>query len=65
MEDVIRYRAALKPAQLPIELGIGKLSLEVKRLGREADHSPLSRVEFKKAWRYTSNPLSLFMAWCI
>jgi hypothetical protein len=32
----------------PIEWVIGALSLWVKRLGREADHSPPSRAEVKE-----------------
>jgi hypothetical protein len=31
-------------------------SLQVKRPGREADHSPPSSAEVKNAWSYTSNP---------
>jgi hypothetical protein len=31
-------------------------SLEVKRTGREADHSPPSSAEVKNAWSYTSTP---------
>jgi len=43
-------RKALGPAQP------GVLSLEVKRLGREADHSPPSSAEGKNAWSYTTDP---------
>jgi len=31
-------------------------SLEVKRPGREADHSPPSSAKVKDAWSYTSIP---------
>jgi hypothetical protein len=34
-------------------------------LGREADHSPPSGAEVKKAWSYTSNPEYVFMAWSL
>jgi hypothetical protein len=32
------------------------------RPGREADHSPPSSAEIKKAWTYTSTPLYVFLA---
>jgi hypothetical protein len=36
------------------------LSLGVKLPGREADHSPPSRAEFKYVWSYTStHPIGL------
>jgi hypothetical protein len=41
-------RTALGPTQPPIQWVPGALSLEVKRPGREADHSPLSRAEVKE-----------------
>jgi hypothetical protein len=41
------------------------LSLEVKRPGREADHSLPSSAEVKNAWSYTSTPQYFFMAWCL
>jgi hypothetical protein len=34
----------------------------VKRPGREADHYPLTSVEVKKMWIYTSTPPYAFMA---
>jgi len=37
-------------------MGTGAPSLEVKRPGREADHSPPSNAEVKNAWSYTSTP---------
>jgi hypothetical protein len=40
-------------------------SLEVKRAGREFDHSPPSSAEVKNAWGYTSIPQYVFMAWCL
>jgi hypothetical protein len=40
------------PASYPVVPG--DLSLEVKRPGREANHSPPSSAEVKNAWSYTS-----------
>jgi hypothetical protein len=37
----------------------------VKRLGREAYHSPPSSAEVKNARSYTSTPQYAFMAWCL
>jgi hypothetical protein len=48
------------PNSYPI--GTGDLSLEVKRHGREADHSPPTIAEVKKVWIYTSTPTYAFMA---
>jgi hypothetical protein len=44
------------PTWPPIQWVPGALSLGVKRLGREADHSPPSSFEVKNAWSYTSTP---------
>jgi hypothetical protein len=38
---------ALEPTEPPIQWVPGALSLEVKRQGREADHSPPTSVEVK------------------
>jgi hypothetical protein len=38
----------LGPTQTPIQWVPGALSLGVKRLGREADHSPPSSAEVKE-----------------
>jgi hypothetical protein len=43
--------------------GVRGLSSVVKRLGREADHSPPSRAVVKNEWSYTSYPQNVFMAW--
>jgi hypothetical protein len=43
-------KTALGPTQPPIQLVLGALSLGVKRLGREANHSPPSSAEVKNAW---------------
>jgi hypothetical protein len=41
----------------PTSYPIGAFSLGVKRPRREADHSPPSRPEIKKAWIYIFTPL--------
>jgi hypothetical protein len=41
------------------------LSLEVKRPGREADHSPPASTEVKEMWMYTSILPYAFMAYCL
>jgi hypothetical protein len=41
-------RMALGPTQPPIQWVPGALSLEVKRPGHEADHSPPSSAEIKE-----------------
>jgi hypothetical protein len=48
------FRRALGPIQPPIQSIPWALSLGVKRLGHEADHSPLSSADIKNAWSYTS-----------
>jgi hypothetical protein len=58
-------RTALGPTQPPIEWVPGALSLEVKRPGREADHSPQSSAEVTNAWSFTSTPRYVFVAWCL
>jgi hypothetical protein len=63
------FSSTLHPNRLPdppILLSIGCMGLfssEVKRPGREADHSPPSSVEAKNAWNYTSTPPYVFMTW--
>jgi hypothetical protein len=46
----------------PNLLSTGALSPGVKRLGREADHSPPTNTEVKKMWIYTTTPAYAFMA---
>jgi hypothetical protein len=46
----------------PIQWVPGTVSPEVKRPGREADHSPPTSAEVKKMWIYTSTPPYAFMA---
>jgi hypothetical protein len=54
----------LGPTQPPIQWVPGALCLGIKLPAREADHSPPSSFEVKIAWRYTSTPQYVFMAWC-
>jgi tRNA U34 5-methylaminomethyl-2-thiouridine-forming methyltransferase MnmC len=50
------FRPALRPTQPPIQWEPGALSLGVKRLSREADHSPPSSAEVKNVWTCISTP---------
>jgi hypothetical protein len=50
---------ALGSTQPPIKWVPG-----LKRLGREADHSPPTGAKVKKIWLYTSTPPYAFMAYC-
>jgi hypothetical protein len=56
-------RPVLGPIQSPIQWVTEALSLGVKRLGREADHSPPSSAEVNNAWSYTSITQYVFVAW--
>jgi hypothetical protein len=56
--------SAVGPTLLSIQWVSESLSLEVKRPGREADHSPPSSSEIKNAWSYICAPQYAFMAWC-
>jgi hypothetical protein len=57
-------RTALGPAQPPIQWVPGALSVEVKRPGCVADHSPPSSAEVKNEWSYNFTPQYAFIAWC-
>jgi hypothetical protein len=62
----IMSRMALGPhTQPPIQWVPGVLSLGVKQLGCEADHSPPSSARVKNAWSYTFIPQYVFMVWCL
>jgi hypothetical protein len=50
------------PPSLPWVSGI--LSLGVKLLGRDADHSTPPSVDVKNAWSYTSTPQYDLVTWC-
>jgi hypothetical protein len=54
-------RPVLGPTQPPIQWVLGALSLGVKRLGCEADHSVPTSAEVKNTWIYTSTPPYTFM----
>jgi hypothetical protein len=59
-------RMALGPTQPPIQWVSGALSLRVKQLGCEADHSPPSSAEVKECMElYLHFPQYAFMAWCL
>jgi hypothetical protein len=58
-------RPALGSIQPPILWVEGALSPEVKRPGREVDHSSPTSAEVKKTWVYTSTPLYIFMGLCL
>jgi len=55
----------LEPTQSPIKWVPGAHSKGAKMPGREADHSPPSSAEVRKAWSYTSAPQYAFMTWCL
>jgi hypothetical protein len=57
-------RPDLRTTQPPIQWVPGPLSLGVKQLRREADHSPPSSSKVKNAWSNTSTPPYAFMPWC-
>jgi hypothetical protein len=44
---------------------LGAFSQEIKRPGREVDHSPPTSAEVKKTWIYTPTPPYAFMAYCL
>jgi hypothetical protein len=56
-------RTTLGPTQPRMQWVTGTLSLEVKRPGCEADHSPPSSAEVKNAWSYNSTLQYTFIAW--
>jgi hypothetical protein len=58
-------RTALGPTQPPLQCVPGALSLGVKQLGHEADHSLPSSAEVKNGWSYISTPQYVCMAWCL
>jgi hypothetical protein len=52
---VTASRLVLGPTPRPIKCVPGAPSLEVRRSGREAEHSASSSAEVKNTWRYTSS----------
>jgi hypothetical protein len=55
----IMPRSALGPTHPPVQWVRGDLSLEVKRPGREADHSPPSSAEVECVELYFHSPIRL------
>jgi hypothetical protein len=55
-------RLALKPTQHPIQWVLGELSLGIKWLEHEADHSPPSSTEVKNTGAIP--PLHHMSSWC-
>jgi hypothetical protein len=53
------------PASYPMDTGWGLFPPEVKRPGRETDHSSPSTGKVKDAWRYTSTLQYVFLEWCL
>jgi hypothetical protein len=58
-------RLAQGPTQPPALWAVEVVSLGVKWLGHEANHSPPSNAEVRKAWSYTFIPPYTFMMWCL
>jgi hypothetical protein len=52
----------LRPTRAPVEWVPESLSMGIKRLGRETDHSQSSSAEVKNEWSYTSTAVFDFMA---
>jgi hypothetical protein len=57
-------RMALGPTQPPIQWVPGVLSLGVKQLGCEADHSPPSSAKVRMCGAIPPLPQYAFVAWC-
>jgi hypothetical protein len=59
-DGVFLFATASRPtlglSQPPIQCVAEAFTPEVKRQGREADHSSPSSAEVKNAWSYTSTP---------
>jgi hypothetical protein len=53
----IASRLVLEPTRFRIQWLPGTLSLEAKRPGREAEHSPPTSAEVNKMWICTSTPV--------
>jgi len=51
--------------QPPIQRAQVSLTPEIKRPGREANHSSPSSAEVRNAWIFASTPQYVFMAWCL
>jgi len=60
-----RFIPAVRSPQPPIQRLLGGLYLGLQRPGPKSNQSPPSSVTIKNAWRYTSAPSCVFMAWCV
>jgi hypothetical protein len=61
---VVQTGSGVHPASFP--MGTRALFPALKRPGRENDHSPLTTVEVKKTWIYTStHPYVIMAKWLI
>jgi hypothetical protein len=56
-------RPAPGPTHPPIQWVLGAVSPGVKRLGRDAKHSPPSSAEVKNVGSYTCTPQYIVMVW--
>jgi len=65
MCDFTASRQAVRPTHSPVQWVPWALSLWVKQMEHEADHSPPSDAKVKYAWNCTSTPKYIFMAWCL
>jgi hypothetical protein len=61
--NAIQIGSWAHPASTPMGVP-GTLSLGVKRLRREADHSPPPSAGVKNVWSYISTPQYAIMVWC-
>jgi hypothetical protein len=61
----IASRMTLGPTQPPVQWVPWALSLGIKQLRCEADHSPPSSAEVKNVWSYTSTPPIHLHVWCL
>jgi hypothetical protein len=67
MDFSLRHRVQTGSGAHPASYPVGTRGSypEIKRLGREADHSVPSSAEVKNSWCYTSTPQYILKAWCL
>jgi hypothetical protein len=58
-------RSAWGSTQCPLQWVLEAVSLGVKWLGHDGDHSHLSSAEIKNGWNYNSTPPYVFMVRCL
>jgi hypothetical protein len=56
-------KPAVRPTQPSLQGVLEALTLGIKQLGCESDHSLPSGAEVKNSWHCTSTPPYVFMAW--